>query len=275
MASIHPTALLGERVRLGEGVSIGPGAIVEDDVTVGDRTVIGPRAFIGRLTEMGPDNQIGFSAVVGGDPQILGWKPVDSRTVIGARNVIREFATIHRAKSAGDATVIGDDCFLMAVSHVAHDCRIGNRVVICNGSLVAGHVEVGDFAFISGNCPIHQFVRIGRLAMIRGLTAVGKDVVPFTLIDQTNTVRALNLVGLRRSAIPPASRGSIKQAYREIFRTTRPVSESLAVLESSPVCPEVREMIDFIRTSKRGICLARSSALRGVGMGEDSEDDAG
>jgi UDP-N-acetylglucosamine acyltransferase len=270
MATIHPTAIVGERVTLGSDVRVGPFAIIEDDVVIGDRCVIGARAQIGSLTEIGPDNQIGVGAVIGGDPQILGWEPVDSRTVIGSGNVIREYATVHRAKHAGDATVIGDDNFIMAVSHIAHDCQIGNRVVICNGALVAGHVTVGDRAFISGNCPIHQFVRIGRFAMIRGLTAVGKDVVPFTLIDQTNTVRSLNLVGLRRSGLPADNQRGIREAYRVIFRTTRPVSESLKTLEASPQCDEVREIIDFIRTSERGICLAHSRSKR-ISKDEDAE----
>jgi len=260
MADIHPTAILGERVRLGAGVSVAAGAIIADDVTIGDGTRVGPRCYIGRWSEIGRNNDIGFSVQLGGDPQVVGWQPVDSRVVIGEGNTIREFATIHRAMNAGQETRIGNNCYLMGTAHVAHDCRVADQVVICNGALLAGHVEVGDKAFISGNCPIHQFVRIGRLAMIRGLTAVGKDVVPFTLIDQTNTVRGLNLVGLRRSGLAAEAVKEIRDAYRRIFRSKDTMTESLAALEAGGPCAEVREMIDFIRASKRGICLTHSTA---------------
>ncbi len=271
MPDIHPTAIVGERVKLGHGVNVGPHAIIENDVTIGDRTSVGPSALIGRHTEIGADNEIGFMAHLGGEPQIVGWERADSRLVIGSHNIIREFVTVHRAKEAGDATVIGDHCYLMVTAHVAHDCRIGNHVTICNGSLVAGHVEVGDHAFISGNCVIHQFVRLGRLTMLRGLTAVGKDVLPFTMIDQTNLVRGLNTVGLRRSEITAPARREIKSAFKAIFRTTRPVTESVEQIESQPMCDEVREMIEFIRASERGICVAHTTARRGFETG-GSED---
>jgi UDP-N-acetylglucosamine acyltransferase len=261
MANVHPTAILGERITIGEGGTIGPHAIIEDDVVIGDGCRIGPGAFIGRLSEIGSDNEIGMNAQIGGDPQILGWKPVDSRVVIGSHNVIREFASIHRAKEPGAVTSIGDHCYLMGSAHVAHDCVIHDHVVLCNGALIAGHVEVGDHAFISGNCAIHQFVRVGRFVMMQGLTAVSKNIAPFTLIDRTNTVRGLNRVGLRRSGISPENRQAIKEAFREIFRSTRPVHESLAIVESSPMCDEVREMVEFIRSSKRGICLSPRATL--------------
>lgn len=269
---IHPTAIVGQRVVLGDQVTVGPYAIIEDDVKVGDRTTIGPHAFIGRLTQIGTDNEIGLGAQVGGAPQIVGWQEVDSRVIVGNHNVIREYATIHRAKFDGVATEIGNHCYLMSTAHVAHDCKIGDHVVICNGSLVAGHVTVGDHAFISGNCPIHQFCRIGRYAMIRGLTAVGKDVVPFTLIDQTNTMRGLNTVGLRRSDISADSRKAIKAAYRAIFKSSKLMTEALAEMKGQPMCDEVREMVEFIRTSERGVCLTRSTALRGSQSESDESE---
>jgi UDP-N-acetylglucosamine acyltransferase len=269
MPDIHPTAIIGERVRLGEGVTVAAGAIIEDDVTVGDHTRIGPRSFVGRWTEVGQKNDIGFSVQLGGDPQVVGWQPVESRVVVGDGNTIREFATIHRAMEAGNETRIGNNCFLMGTAHVAHDCRVADQVVVCNGALLAGHVDVGEKAFISGNCPIHQFVRIGRMAMIRGLTAVGKDVVPFTLIDQTNTVRGLNMIGLRRSDLPADSVKQIKDAYKHIFRSGDTMAESLAALEETAPCPEVMEMIEFIRASKRGICLTHSTATGRPGASSD------
>jgi UDP-N-acetylglucosamine acyltransferase len=271
MADIHPTAILGDRVELGEGVVIGPHAIIESEVAIGPRTSVGPRAFIGRLVEIGPDCEVGLGAQIGGDPQILGWERADSQVVIGSHSVIREYVTIHRAKFAGDATVIGNHCFLMGLSHVAHDCCIGDHVVICNGTLLGGHVEVGDQAFISGNCAIHQHCRIGRLAMIQGITAASKDVAPFTTVDQLNIARGLNSVGLRRAGISTAARRELKIAFREIFRTTRPVSHSLEMIESRPMCDEVREMVEFMRATKRGVSLAARSA-DGGGEAEGGEE---
>jgi UDP-N-acetylglucosamine acyltransferase len=133
---------------------------------------------------------------------------------------------------------------------------------LANGALLAGHVEVGDNAFISGNCAIHQFVRIGRRAMIRGLTAVGKDVVPFVIVDQTNTVRSLNKVGLRRGGFAPEVVRQLHQAYRILFRSDRPLFACIEDLKSRPMCAEVREMVEFIHASKRGICVAHSTAVR-------------
>lgn len=262
MAVIHPNAVLGERVRLGEGVRIGPGAVIEDDVVIGDRTEIGANSFVGRLTVLGADNRVGLCAQVGGEPQVVGWTPVASRVVAGAGNTIREFVSIHRGKDEGGETVIGDRCYLMASSHVAHDCRIGNEVVLVNGALLAGHVEVGDNAFVSGNCVVHQFVRIGRRVMVRGMTALGKDVVPFVLVDQSNTVRSLNKVGLRRAGLPAAVIREMDAAFRELFRSKRPLFEALDKLEKAPMCAEVREMVDFIRASKRGVCLTYSTQVR-------------
>ncbi len=271
MSDIHPTAIIGERVSLGTGVRVGPNVVIEDDVEIGDRTVIGANSYIGRLVEIGTDNDIGFSVQIGGDPQIVDWEYADSRVVIGSHNTIREFATIHRAKAAGDATRIGDHCYIMGTAHVAHDCVIGDHVVICNGALVAGHAEVGDHAFISGNCAVHQFVRLGRRCMLRGLTAVGKDVVPFTLIDQTNTVRGLNVVGLRRAGLSRETQTQIKDAFREIFHSARPVAETLSALEAQELCAEVNEMIAFIRSSQRGFCLTHSTALRGQTQNDSDE----
>lgn len=261
-AEIHPSAVVGERVTLGADVRIGPGAVVEDTVAIGDRTEIGPHAFVGRWTVLGADNRIGLAAQVGGEPQVIGWTPVESRVVLGAGNTIREYASVHRGKDAGGETVIGDGCYLMGSSHVAHDCRLGNEVVLVNGALLAGHVEVGDNAFISGNCVVHQFVRIGRRVMVRGMTALGKDVVPFVLVDQSNTVRSLNKVGLRRAGISADGVRELDQAFRLIFRSKQPLSEALASLESQTMGAEVDEMVGFIRASRRGICLNYSTQVR-------------
>lgn len=272
MTQIHPTAVVGERVTLGADVRIGPGAVIEDDVRIGDRTHIGPHAFVGRYTVMGADNSVGVAAVVGGAPQIVGWQETDSRLRMGDGNTIREYVSVHRAWKSGDETVIGDRCYLMASSHVAHDCRLGNEVILVNGVLIAGHVSIGDNAFLSGNVVVHQFVRVGRRVMVRGMTALGKDVVPFALVDQSNTVRMLNKVGLRRAGFPRETVRALDHAFREIFRSGRPLFQSVDLLEAEPQCDEVREMLEFIRASERGICLWYSTQVRRLaGEGEESD----
>lgn len=262
MTDIHASAVIGERVRLGPGVRIGPGAVIEDDVSIGERSVIGPHAVVGRMTVLGAETTLHLAAHVGGEPQVVGWQPVDSRVVVGDGTTIREYVSIHRGMNEGGETVVGERCYLMASSHVAHDCRLGNGVILVNGALLAGHVTVGDDAFISGNCVVHQFVRIGRRVMVRGMTALGKDVVPFALVDQSNTVRMLNKVGLRRAGFPRDVMRELDTAFREIFRSERPLSQSLELLEAGPMCAEVREIVDFIRESRRGICLWYSTQVQ-------------
>ncbi len=271
---IHPSAFVGERVRLGSRVRIGLGAIVEDDVTIGDGCEIGPHAFVGRHTVMGRHNRIGFAAQVGGEPQVVSWERCDSRVVLGDGNTVREYASLHRAMTSGAETIIGNNCYLMGSSHVAHDCRLGDHVILVNGALIAGHVEIGDRTFISGNCVVHQFVRIGRLVMVRGLTALGKDVVPFALVDQSNTVRTLNKVGLRRAGFSRDTLADLDRAFREIFRSERPLFQSLDALEQTPASTETREMIAFIRSSKRGICQWYSTQVkRNAARARDEAED--
>lgn len=259
---IAKTAYVGEGASLGAEVTVGPGAIIEDGAVIGPRCQIGPQAYISGFTEMGPDNRIGQAAHVGGEPQAVGWEPVASRLSLGAGNVIREYVSLHRALAEGGETRIGDRCFLMGSCHVAHDCRLGDEVVMANGALLAGHVEVGDNSFISGNCVVHQFVRIGRRVMVRGLTALGKDVVPFVLVDQSNSVRSLNKVGLRRAGFPREVIAELNQAFRTIFRSEHTVTEAVEQVSAGEPCAEVVEMLDFIRASKRGICLTFSTQVR-------------
>ena len=273
MTQIHPSAVVGMRVTLGDDVHIGPGAVIEDDVTIGARSVIGPHAVVGRYTVMGADNRVGLAAQVGGEPQIVGWQETDSRLRVGDGNTVREYVSIHRASKSGEETVIGDRCYLMASSHVAHDCRLGNEVILVNGALLAGHVTVGDNAFISGNCVVHQYVRIGRRVMVRGMTALGKDVVPFALVDQSNTVRMLNKVGLKRAGFPRETIRELDHVFREVFRSERPLNQSLATLDGTPFGPEAQEMIDFIKSSERGICLWYSTQVRRLGADADAASD--
>jgi UDP-N-acetylglucosamine acyltransferase len=186
---------------------------------------------------------------------------------IGNRNVIREHAEIHRGSKAGTATVIGDDNFLMSRAHVAHNCRLGNHVIMATGAVLGGYVEVEDQVFISGNCVVHQFVRIGRLAILRGLSRTSRDVPPFCIMDYTHTVRAINGVGLRRAGFTGPQIRALQNAFSQLFRRSRHLRHALEGLEAQPCTPEVRYLIDFIRASKRGVCA-------GVRRTASAEDDA-
>jgi UDP-N-acetylglucosamine acyltransferase len=251
---IHPTAIVDPRAELHETVEIGPHVIIDEHVKIGARTIVMAHAVITGWTEIGEDNTIHYGAVIGHSPQHLSYKGAQTFIRIGNRNIIREYVTIHRAFEAGSTTVIGDENFLMALSHVAHDCKIGNQVVIANGALLGGHVSVDDMVVISGNVAIHQFVRIGKLAMLQGLSGIGKDVPPYMIHSGVNRVRGLNIVGLKRAGFDLKTREKVKLAYKILYRSGLNVNQALAKLENQRLGDEVQLIIDFVRQSKRGIC---------------------
>ena len=199
MRDISPLAVVSKSAVIAEGVEIGPFAVIEDGVEIGANVMIRAQAYICSGTSIGENTQVHMGACLGDLPQDLGFdKNKKTYVKIGKNTVIREHATIHRATAEGSATVVGDNCYLMAVSHVGHDCHVGNNVIIANGALLAGHVSVGDYAFISGNVVVHQFCRIGTVSMIGGFTGINKDVPPYMLVRGPSVVRGINAVGLRR-----------------------------------------------------------------------------
>ncbi len=274
----HPTALVSADADLSPDVKIGPFAVIEGRVTVGSGCVIGPHAhLIGPLT-LGANNNIGTGSVIGGVPQHLGYNGEVTSVEIGDGNVFREHVTVHRGMPVGagpgtGVTCIGHRNFFMAGSHIAHDCVVGNDVIFANAALIGGHVTVGDRAFISGNSAVHQFCRVGRLAFLSGASASSKDIPPFWVMQDVNYVRGLNLVGMKRAGILPAERGAIRKAYRIIYMTrpALPLSAALLRIEAElGAFPAIQELVEFIRTSKRGIC----GAHRLAGNGEDDESAA-
>lgn len=251
MSAIHPTAVVDPGARLGAGVSVGPYAVIEADVVIGDGCALGAHAVIRRYTRMGSNNRVWEHALIGGEPQDVKFSGFPSYVQIGSGNIIREGATIHRASKEGSATRLGDNNFLMAYSHVGHDCQVGNQVIIANGALLAGFVQAGDRAFISGNVAIHQFARIGRLAMVGGLARVSLDCLPFMITEGSPArARGLNIVGLRRAGVSAQDTKALKQAFLGLRRGAL-LEESLKELARSP-SPLVAELVDFIRTSPRG-----------------------
>ncbi|HXG63636.1 MAG TPA: acyl-ACP--UDP-N-acetylglucosamine O-acyltransferase [Blastocatellia bacterium] len=252
--SIHPTAIIGEGARLGAGVTIGPYAVIESGAQIGDRAEVRAHAVVKRYTTLGPDNVVHEGAVLGGEPQDVGYRECESYLRVGGRNRIREGVTLHRGTAPGSETVIGSDCFLMAYAHVAHNCRLGDRVIIANNVALAGHVEIEDQAFISGGVVVHQFCRIGRLAMLGGNSKIVQDCLPFVITDGVpGRAAGLNLVGLRRAGFTPAQIANLKKAYRLLLRSGLFLEDALAELAGIDD-PLVAHLAEFARRSKRGFC---------------------
>lgn len=259
MAKIHPTAIVGKKAELGE-IEVGPYAIIEDGAEIGSGTKVLAHAYIASGTTIGKDCEVHMGAVIGHVPQHLHFKGAKSFLKIGDRNIFREYTSIHRGLEEGSATLIGNDNLFMGFSHVAHDCRIGNNIVICNGALIAGHAVIDDAAFISGNVTIHQFVKIGTLAMIGGLARANKDVVPYTLIEGDSEACSLNVVGLKRSPIGEEAKSQIKKIYRLLYRSDLNVSQALSEISKlGKLAPEAAHMVEFVKRSERGICKHRKT----------------
>ncbi len=257
---VHPTAVVSAEAELADGVEVGPHAVIEAGVKVGRGTRIMSGVWLGRGTDLGEENLIHVGVAIGGEPQDLSFKGVPSGVRIGDRNAIREYVQIHRGTKEGTFTVVGDGCYLMACSHVAHNCRLGDRVIMANGALLAGYVEVEDRAFLSGYAMVHQFARVGTLAMVAGGARVSKDALPYMLVHGESNVRGLNVVGLRRCEyITDDAVREIRRAYGVLFREGRTLEGALERLERSP-SGEVRHLVEFIRSSERGVCRPRGNA---------------
>ncbi len=251
---ISNLAVIDKGAVLEKDVEVGHYAIIEGGVKIGPRVKIWPHAYICQGTSIGEETQIHMGAVIGHIPQDIAFKNEKTGLIIGKRNIIREYATIHRGTKDGSNTVIGDDNYLMALSHVGHNCEIGDKVIISNGALLAGYVKVEDSAFISGNVVIHQFCRIGTLAMIGGFSGVNKDVPPYMLLRGPSIVRSINLVGLRRAKVAPCAIRAIKEAFRFLYRSNLNISQAVEAMEKLEPSGEITRVLEFIKGSKRGIC---------------------
>ncbi|MFH1380639.1 MAG: acyl-ACP--UDP-N-acetylglucosamine O-acyltransferase [Candidatus Omnitrophota bacterium] len=252
--NIHPTAIIGKRAKIDPSVSIGPYAIIEDDVKINKNVKVFAHAYICNGTQIDEDTQIHMGAVIGHLPQDIAFSGKISYTKIGKRNIIREYTTIHRGTKEETATEIGDDNFLMALSHVGHNCKLGNKVILANGALLAGYVNVEDEVFVSGNVVVHQFCRIGRLAMIGGFSGVNKDVPPYMTVRGASTIRAVNLVGLRRAGFNNSLIKEIKEAFKLLYRSGLNTKQALEKILLEKKGKEITHLVNFIKESKRGIC---------------------
>ncbi|MGH7934718.1 MAG: acyl-ACP--UDP-N-acetylglucosamine O-acyltransferase [Candidatus Binataceae bacterium] len=255
-ARVHPSAIVEADVDLGPEVDVGPFCMLQGRIRIGAGTRLIGHVTIFGDTEIGASNVVHPNAVIGDEPQDLAYSGGPRAVRIGDRNVFREGVTIHRGSEHGAVTTIGDGNFFMQNAHAAHDCRIGSSTVIAGGALLAGWVEVGDHALVSGNCVVHQHVRIGRLAMMRGLSRTSRDVPPFCIMDLTHTLRGINVVGLRRAGISAGAIRALRDAFTELFGRRRNLKVAIErLMETAALCPEVAEMVDFIRHSKRGVAF--------------------
>ncbi|MBE9130148.1 MULTISPECIES: acyl-ACP--UDP-N-acetylglucosamine O-acyltransferase [unclassified Coleofasciculus] len=249
---IHPTAVIHPGAQLHPTVRIGAYAVVGDNVKVGSETTIGAHAVIEGPTEIGARNQIFPGAAIGLEPQDLKYDGAPSWVRIGDDNRIREYVTINRATGVGDATVIGNGNLLMAYVHVAHNCTIGDSVVIANGLAMAGHVHIESKAVIGGAVGIHQFVHIGRLAMVGGCSRIDRDVPPYMLVEGNPArVRSLNLIGLKRAGIAVDQMGQLKKAFRTLYRSGHSTSQALENLDLLPDNEHIQYLRRFLQLSQR------------------------
>ncbi len=258
MTEIHPTAVVDPKAQLAEDVSVGPYCIIGPDVEVGRGATLLSHVVVAGRTSVGAECTIYPFASIGHAPQDLKYGGEPSTLSIGARNVIREHVTMNPGTEGGGMkTVVGDDCLFMVGSHVAHDCMIENNVILVNNATLGGHVEIGEWAIIGGLAAIHQFVRIGRHAMIGGKTGVEHDVIPYgTVTGNRARLEGLNIVGLKRRQFSRDTIHDIRKAYRMIFAEEGTMAERLEdVIEDFSENEPVMEIVDFIRAnSSRRIC---------------------
>jgi UDP-N-acetylglucosamine acyltransferase len=255
---IHPTALISPEAQLAEDVVVGAYSIIEGPVKLGPGCVIRPHVHLIGPLNMGQGNQCYTGSVIGEGPQHLKYNNEPTRVDIGDHNIFREHVTVHRATAHSWATKIGSHNFFMAGSHVAHDAVIGNRCILANGALVAGHCVIEDNVFLSGNSAVHQFIRVGRLAMLSGCSISSRDMPPFCIEQGINCIVAVNVVGMRRAGMSNEQIDAVRRAYSIIFQEGHLLSQGLEQAEKElGQVDAVAELVKFIRQSTRGIATTR------------------
>jgi UDP-N-acetylglucosamine acyltransferase len=253
---IHPTAIVDPRAEIDSDVEIGPYSIVKNDVFIGSGTIIGPHVVIEPYVTIGPECKIFQFAAIGAVPQSMKFEGEKTYVKIGRGTIVREFVTIHRGTGfGGGLTEVGEENFLMSYVHIAHDCKTGRRVMFANNATLAGHIIVGDYATVGGLVAVHQFVRIGDYAFVGGKSAVPKDIPPYVIAAGDRArLHGLNNVGLRRHGFSENTLALLKKTYRIIFRIGLTLNEAIERVNAEvEQAPEVVRLIDFIKSSQRGI----------------------
>jgi UDP-N-acetylglucosamine acyltransferase len=252
----HKTALVHPDAIINSEVEIGPNTIIGKDVTLGKGTIIGANVIIDGTTRIGENCKIYTGAVIGTPPQDLKYRGEETKVIIGDNNTIREYVTINRATAATGETKIGNNNLIMAYAHVAHDCVIGNWVVLANLVTLAGHVVIEDKAIVGGSTPIHQFIHIGTMSIVGGLSRVVKDIPPYCkAAGSPMKMFGLNSIGLDRHNFSEEVKIQLKKAYKIVFRSKLNTTQAIQKLEEEKnLCDEVSHFINFIKESERGIC---------------------
>jgi UDP-N-acetylglucosamine acyltransferase len=266
---IHPTAVIHPKAKLDSTVSVGSYAVIDEGVEIGAHCVVGPHVYLTGVTTIGTHNRFHASCVIGDAPVDLKFNGAPTRLRIGEHNVFREHVTVNCSNSLEEATVVGSHNLLTPQCHVGHNTVIGDHVVVGGGAMLAGHVVVQDRVFISGNCLVHQFCRVGTLAMMQGGAAISKDLPPFTVAVGANEICGLNSIGLRRAGFPPEERLQLKRLYHALFRSGRNFRVAVADAQTKFTGDSARTMLEFVRTAKRGVA---TDVSRGAGSESEAEN---
>jgi UDP-N-acetylglucosamine acyltransferase len=252
---IHPTAIVHPKAQIGSGCELGPYCVIGENVILGEKCKLHSHVVIDGHTKLGKENEIFPFASIGLKTQDLKWKGGVTRTEIGDGNTFREYVTVHSATGDSEVTRVGSHNTILAYCHVAHNCLLGNHIIMSNVATLAGHVTVEDHAVIGGLAAVHQFCRIGKMAMIGGCSKVVQDVPPFMMADGNPAeTRTINKTGMERNGISEEAQTALRQAYKTLFREGLTVANALVKVESElPPLPEVKHLIQFVRSTERGI----------------------
>jgi UDP-N-acetylglucosamine acyltransferase len=262
-SQVDPRAIVHPDAEIGEGTVVGPFATIGPHVRIGKSCHIGASAVIDGWTDIGDGTRVFPFASIGLMPQDLKYRGEKTRLVIGRQNIFREFVTIHRGtRGGGGVTEIGDRNVFMAYVHVAHDCHVGNDTIFGNMATLGGHVTVEDFANVSAGSGVHQFCRVGRYAFIGGYSVVTKDALPYArTVGNRARIYGLNTIGLMRRGFPPDVVSRLKRSFRYLLQSKLNTTTALRRIEQDPslACGEVQYLLDFIRSSQRGVILRRAT----------------
>ena len=252
---VHSSAIIHPNAHIGSGCEVGPYCVIGENVTLGDNCKLHSHVVLDGHTKLGKDNEIFPFASIGKKTQDLKYNGGVTRLEIGDRNVFREGVTIHSATDDGNATVVGSDNLLLTYVHIAHDCVLGNHIIMSGFAGLAGHVVVEDHAILGGYTAVHQFCRVGRLAMTGGCSRIPQDVPPFMIVEGNPAeTRTINKIGLERNGVSGEAQTALRRAYKIIFREELSVPNALLKIEEElPPLPEVQHLVQFIRASERGI----------------------
>jgi UDP-N-acetylglucosamine acyltransferase len=251
---IHVTAVIDPGAELDPTVCVGPYTVIDAGVVIGRGCVLGPHCHFTGQTRVGSGNRFHAGCVIGDAPQDLKYHGAPTGLVMGDDNVFREHVTVHRSNKLEERTVIGSGNYFMANAHVGHNSVVGNQAILANGVLLGGHVTVQDRAFLSGNCLVHQFVRVGTLALMQGGSAISKDLPPFTIARGDNGICGLNVVGLRRAGFTSDQRLELKRLYHLLFRSGRRLRDAIQQAGTPTAGSPAAQLIEFVAASRRGVC---------------------